>query len=134
MTTSVPPAGGQADVTPEIDRRAALIASLRSLANLIEDIPQLPLMDQEISWVVGGPDAEAVPAIKSLCNALAGEGVSFALDEEPSHAISVNIPLVGGHVARAFHVYERSLAEYRARTSYHRVVQVDAEQDGQVAS
>lgn len=119
---------------PELDRRTALIASLRILANYLEDIPDFPLMrSKQFHWGVEGLDEVAVPAIENLRAALTAEGLAYRVEDNPGHGIAVEIPLVGGYKVRVLHVYDQSMATYAARSSYDSVVQVNAEQDGQVA-
>ncbi|MER6575759.1 hypothetical protein [Nonomuraea sp. NPDC001023] len=124
----------QTGVTPEIDRRTAFIASLRSLANLLEDIPEAPApVSKEIRIGVLGSDGEAVPVIKGLCAALTDESVTYEATDDPRHALAVNVPLAGGFTARFVHVYDRPMTEYAARSSYASVIQVDADQAEAVA-
>lgn len=131
MTITSPEKTG---VTPVIDPRTALIASLRSLANLLEDIPEFPLMrSKQFHWGVKGADEVAVPQIEDLRTALTDEGVAHTVEDRPEHGIAVEIPLVGGYKVRVVHVYDRSMADYAARSSYSSVVQLDAEQDGTAA-
>jgi hypothetical protein len=117
---------GKTRATPETDQRTALIASLRTLANLFEDVPKLPLIQgMEISWSILGSDEEGRRIVEHASRALSEEAVNHRVTDDPNHAIAINIPLVGDYVARAVHVYDRSMAEYRARTSYGPVIQVD---------
>lgn len=125
MTITSPQGTG---ATPEIDERTALIASLRTLANLFEDVPELPLiLGSEISWSILGSDEEGRSVVEAASRALSEEGVTHQVVDDPNHAIAVNIPLVGDYVARAYSIYARSRADYIARTSYGPVIQVDAE-------
>lgn len=127
----------QADATPEMDRRTALIASLRTLANLYEDIPDLPLMvAPEIHWSILGSDEDARALVGRLAADLADEDVKHETFDDPDSGIGVTIPLVGGYRAHAVHVYDRRMSAYYARASYASNIQVElpVEQDSEVSA
>lgn len=138
MATSIAASPQAADITPAMDRRTALAASLRRLADLFDDVPDLPLVvSPEISWNLGGDDDEARAIVAKLTAALADEGIAYQATDTADHGISVIIPLVGRYSARVTHVYDRQMSIYYARCSYEKVIQVElpeADQDGRVAS
>lgn len=117
--------------TLALDQRTALIASLRILANHLEDIPEIPTLDcKEIRWGIPGRDAEALPILEDLQTALSDEGLTHEVTNDLGRSVGVNITLVGGYKLRIVHVLDQAMAYHAARESYTSVVQVDAEQDG----
>lgn len=115
----------QTGEVPELDRRTALAASLRTLANLIEDIPDLPLMEPDIYWHILGSDEDARDLIARVADELTDEGLKFETTDDPDRGIGVTIPLVGGYQARAVHVYDRAMSAFYARASYESVIQLE---------
>lgn len=118
-------------VTPETDRRAELIAGLRALVDIFEAIPEIPIHGS-FGWAVGGRDDTGIPAVEAAAEAVAALGIPHEYNvRDNGRTLSLHVGAVTFDVS---HLHDLAYAAYKARKSYERVVQVDAEQDGQVAS
>lgn len=113
-------------------KRAEIIAGLRALADVLEQVPQLPIGNY-MSWAFPGRDNEAIPAYQAAVEALRDANLPYEYTTDVDvHSRGIRMRLHGLKFDLS-HMHDKSWADYKARQSYQAVVQVDAEQDGPVA-
>src|SRR5690242_7764089 len=111
-------------------RRADIIAGLRALINIFEAIPEIPIHGS-FGWAVGGRDETAVPAMEAAAAAVQAAGIPHEYRVR-QHGRTLSLEVAGVRFDVS-HLHDTAYADYQARKSYERVVQVDTEQAGQVA-
>lgn len=108
----------------EPDRtRAGYIAGLRMLADLLEQVPEIPYYDHgSIGFALGGTEAEAFAVIERAAAALTAAGIEHEYHaNDHSHGVAFVIGGVSYGFSRLCGV---ALKVLDARTSYERNVQV----------
>jgi hypothetical protein len=110
--------------TDPAQSRAAYIEGLRMLADLLDQVPEVPIYEfGSISFALGEPEAEAFAVLDRAAEALTAAGVSFHRDDIDHHrAIEFHLAGVRYRFSR---VYDAHIAAYDARQSYAPVVQID---------
>lgn len=109
--------------------RAKYIAGLRALADLLEQVPELPHYEWGFpSFALGGSDEEAFAAMDAAAAALKAAGVLFRRDEYPG-SVGIEITVAGMRYAFS-RIDARRSAENEARRSYSRNIQVQDERAG----
>lgn len=118
------PARGEA-----ADERAAIIAGLRQLADLLEQVPELPVPPYgHLHWPLGMRDDRGIPAMQEAARALDEHGVPYVLTDT-DWRMAISLHLHGLHV-QVNQVRDQAIEEYVQQTSYVPNVQVDAPAGG----
>jgi hypothetical protein len=105
--------------------RVAYIAGLRALADLLEQVPEVPIYRHgSISFALGGmSEADAFAVLDQAAEALTAAGVPFVRDDNDHHR-RIELELAG--LSYGFcRVYDTAVSAYQARESYTPVVQLD---------
>ncbi|MEW2353048.1 hypothetical protein [Spirillospora sp. NPDC029432] len=108
----------------EKDRsRSGYIAGLRMLADLLEQVPEIPYYDHgSIKFALGGSEAEAFAVIERAAAALAAAGIEHGYyANDYSHGVEF---VIGGVSYGFSRLRDVALEALYASTSYERNVQV----------
>ncbi|SET52522.1 hypothetical protein [Nonomuraea wenchangensis] len=105
------------------NERAEIIAGLRALIDMFEQVPEIPVQSI-LGWAVGGRDKTAVPTMEAAAKAVQQAGIAHEYSVH-EHGRTLWIE-VGGISFSVSHVHDAAYAAHRARRSYDQVVQVGA--------
>lgn len=109
--------------------RAAIIAGLRQLADLLEQVAELPVPPYgHLHWPLGMRDDRGIPAMQEAARALDEHGVPYVLTDT-DWRMAISLHLHGLHV-QVNQVRDQAIEEYVQQTSYVPNVQVDAPAGG----
>jgi hypothetical protein len=104
--------------------RAGFIAGLRMLADLLEQVPEVPhYRHQSISFALGGTEAEAFETVDLAAAALTAAGIAFEHNDYGGPCIEFVLAGVQYSFSR---LTDAVAATYEAQRSYEKNVQVAA--------